>query len=245
VIAFLAGALAFAAVYVLIPAPRARRLWVDRKGKFHDQAHAVRARFRSSSADADPRLRALVPALAGGVIVVVVWGPFWGALAVVTLGLLGLQRRRKKRLAHDMLRDRPALVDLLSATLVSGAVPIDALHSVGTAWSGAWGRDLVRVSAAMRWGASMDEAWTHVQDPELWRPVREAFVRSARTGAPVVDMLSSAAREMRREHREHVEVAAQSAGVRVVMPLALCFLPAYLLWGIVPIVMSWGSSALP
>jgi hypothetical protein len=35
-----------------------------------------------------------------------------------------------------------------------------------------------------------------------------------------------------------VQAAARAAGVRVVAPLALCFLPAYLVIGVVPIVAS-------
>ena len=43
---------------------------------------------------------------------------------------------------------------------------------------------------------------------------------------------------MRRDRQRAVEVAAQAAGVRAVAPLAACFLPAFLLLGVVPVVAS-------
>jgi hypothetical protein len=51
-------------------------------------------------------------------------------------------------------------------------------------------------------------------------------------------VLDGTVEDLRREHRSAVQAAARAAGVRVVAPLALCFLPAYLVIGVVPIVAS-------
>lgn len=237
----IAGAIAMgSAIYLLLPPAPITRIDVPRK------RWLPQLRNRSSELD---RHSAVIPAVAAGVMVVLALGGSFGvAMAAVVGAIAGVvvfRAMRGRRVNTVSLRDQPALVDLLAATLSAGAVPLDALHWVGRSWPGPLGDDLVRVATAIRWGASMDEAWTHVEHPQVWQLVRDAFTRSARTGAPVVSILESTARELRREHRERVEVAAHSAGVRVVLPLALCFLPAYLLWGIVPIVMSWGTSILP
>lgn len=234
-----------AATYVIVSAPaitriQQPRLRQDRRGPL---LGGLRAHVSDSSID--PRLRAFVPAAALAVVLMFVLGGILGFLGGLAAGALLYRLLRRKPDVRMTSHDQPALVDLLAATLSAGAAPVDALQWVGRSWNGSLGDDLVRVSTALRWGASMDEAWTHVQFPQMWESAREAFTRSARTGAPIVDILASCARELRREHRERVEVAAQSAGVRVVLPLALCFLPAYLLWGIVPIVMSWGAGVIP
>jgi hypothetical protein len=54
--------------------------------------------------------------------------------------------------------------------------------------------------------------------------------------------MESASRELRREHQRRVERAARSAGVKAVIPLAVCFLPAFFALGVVPIVASLASS---
>ena len=49
-------------------------------------------------------------------------------------------------------------------------------------------------------------------------------------------MLSHRANEIQSERRAAVEARAKAVGVRTVIPLGLCFLPAFLLLGIVPVV---------
>ena len=63
-------------------------------------------------------------------------------------------------------------------------------------------------------------------------------MRSAQSGAPLSTVLARIAQDMRRDRHAAVEVAARSAGVRAVAPLAACFLPAFLLVGVVPVVAS-------
>lgn len=234
------AALMGAAVFVLLPSTPIGRISSARRRTF---LPSLRAQLAQPAVD--PLWRALIPAGAIGIASVLTLGGTWGLIIGAGAGLFVFRLLRQKPTTSVSLRDQPALVDLLGATLSAGAAPVDALQWVGRSWPGALGEDLVRVSTAIRWGAATEEAWTQVRHPVVWHSVREAFTRSARTGAPIVDILESSARELRREHRERVEVAAHSAGVRVVLPLALCFLPAYLLWGIVPIVMSWGSGVIP
>jgi len=70
------------------------------------------------------------------------------------------------------------------------------------------------------------------------------MARSARSGAPLADVLSDVADDLRLARTRDVQVAARAAGVRAVGPLAACFLPAYLLLGVVPVVASLASDAL-
>ena len=64
------------------------------------------------------------------------------------------------------------------------------------------------------------------------------------TGAPLSSVLARIAEDMRRDRQVAVEVAARSAGVKAVAPLAACFLPAFLLLGVVPVVAALASSLL-
>ncbi len=64
------------------------------------------------------------------------------------------------------------------------------------------------------------------------------------TGAAPVRLLRSAARE---EQRVQVAAATQAAGrlgVRLMLPLALCHLPAFVLVGLVPVLASLARSTV-
>ena len=65
---------------------------------------------------------------------------------------------------------------------------------------------------------------------------------AARGGAGLESVLLGIAYEMRREHRSRVEVAARTAGVKAVIPLALCFLPGFFALGVIRIVASLAAS---
>ncbi|MGE5763678.1 MAG: type II secretion system F family protein [Mycobacterium leprae] len=62
------------------------------------------------------------------------------------------------------------------------------------------------------------------------------LARVADTGAPLAAALGEAAREQRERATLTAEERARSAGVYAVAPLGLCFLPAFVLVGAVPVV---------
>jgi pilus assembly protein TadC len=63
-------------------------------------------------------------------------------------------------------------------------------------------------------------------------------VRSSESGAALADALNRLGKELRAERTVTAVAAAQRAGVLVVLPLGLCFLPAFVLAGLVPVVIS-------
>jgi len=69
-------------------------------------------------------------------------------------------------------------------------------------------------------------------------PTAESAWVPARSGTSLVDCLRVHADEARRRRREQETKRARSVGVKSVQPLALCFLPAFVLIGVVPLVAS-------
>ena len=65
---------------------------------------------------------------------------------------------------------------------------------------------------------------------------------SRRAGAPAGLLLRSDAREMRLEARSAAQAAAARLGVTLMLPLGVCVLPAFLVVGVVPLVVSLVSS---
>ncbi|MFD0891079.1 type II secretion system F family protein, partial [Streptosporangium algeriense] len=64
------------------------------------------------------------------------------------------------------------------------------------------------------------------------------------SGAPVADILTRLADDARQEARSAASAAALRVGVQAVAPLGLCFLPAFVCLGIVPVVAGLAGDVL-
>lgn len=151
-------------------------------------------------------------------------------------------RRRRERLSADL----PTAVDLLGACLQVGRPPDEALRVVAAAVGGPVGHDLDVITVRLALGADPVAVWREIgaqQGPLA--PLGRTMARSLRTGAPLADGLRLLASDLRGRRRTAAEQQARSVGVRAAAPLGLCFLPAFVLIGIVPSIagafasMSW------
>jgi Flp pilus assembly protein TadB len=182
-------------------------------------------------------------ALAGLATAVVVGGWLGLGLAVaVAAGLDALLRRlepaaeRRRRLAETA--DLPVAADLMAAALRSGS-PVDrAVGCVARALGGPLGERLATVGRELRLGGEPADAWQHLAAIPGGDRLALAAVRSARSGAAMAGALSRVADDLRSERAAAAEAAARRAGVLVVLPLGMCFLPAFVLAGLVPVIVA-------
>ena len=138
----------------------------------------------------------------------------------------------------------PMVAELLAAALSAGAPMSIALKVTVDATDDPSQSILRRVLVALELGADPSVAWAEVLDQPALEPIASAVIRSHHSGAPLTDVLETAAAHARQAHRAEVETRARSAGVRAVAPLALCYLPAYLLVGVVPIIAGFAGSVV-
>jgi tight adherence protein B len=134
------------------------------------------------------------------------------------------------------------VLELVAASCAAGASVPGALELVGSAVAGARGSVLVEAAALLRLGAGWSEAWGTA--PESVRPLADALRPAWETGVPPVGLLRSAAREAQRVQVAAATQAAGRLGVRLLLPLALCHLPAFVLVGLVPVLASLARSAV-
>lgn len=184
-----------------------------------------------------------VAGLGLGCLVAVVVGSWTGvglgavAAAVVVRLLPGLgdQGDRARRAVEQ---DLPLALDLLAACLAGGASPAAALTAVAGAVPGPLGARLSHVSARLLAGAPPAEAWDALAggtDGPAADAAR-ALARTSLSGAPVADAVAGVAAEAALAAAARAQARARRAGVLVVLPLGLCFLPAFVLIGVVPVV---------
>lgn len=141
--------------------------------------------------------------------------------------------RAETRRVHT---DMPCAADLLAAALRAGAPPDVAARCVGVALAGPLGERLVRVDRALRLGAPAGEAWSYLGDGSGPARVTAAAIRSQHSGAAFAGALTRVADDLRTDHLIAADAAGRRAGVLIVLPLGLCFLPAFVLAGLVPVI---------
>lgn len=145
-------------------------------------------------------------------------------------------RDRRERLRSDL----PMVLDLLGACLAGGASLLPAAAAVADAVGGPAGERLDRVATALAVGSPAVEAWLQLAGPDpdgdpLGAAAR-TLARTADGGAAVAAVLVRLADDARADARAAGQQAARRVGVLAVAPLGLCFLPAFVLLGVVPVV---------
>ena len=138
--------------------------------------------------------------------------------------------------------DVAGAIDLLALTLRGGAGLVEAMEAVASRVGGPLGLHLRTVAAARRWGVEDSAAWATI--PSAWRPAARALRMAATAGVPPADVLARAAQEVRRAEQQRLEVATATLGVRIVLPLGLVFLPAFVLTTVAPIVLALAHQVL-
>jgi len=134
------------------------------------------------------------------------------------------------------------LMDLVAMAVAAGLPPARALEVAGAALHGPTGVAVQRVAALWLLGAAPGAGWD-AAPPEL-EPLRRVMYLVTEAGVPGVPLLRSAADELRRRERRSAEARAETLGVRMVLPLGLCALPAFTAWAVVPVVLSLASDVL-
>ncbi|MEE6261272.1 type II secretion system F family protein [Plantactinospora sonchi] len=185
----------------------------------------------------------LVSGLAGLAAGVLLGGWPGVPAGVVTAVLLDRSLRRLETAATRRHRlreaaDLPLAADLLAAALRAGA-PVDrAVSAVAEALDGPLGGRLTQVGRTLRLGGDPAEAWSELVAVPGGERLTRAAVRSAASGAALAGALTRLADDLRADRATAAEAAARRAGVLIVLPLGLCFLPAFILAGLVPVIVA-------
>lgn len=151
--------------------------------------------------------------------------------------------------------DPGVVLELLAVACGTTALP-GALREVGGVVGGAVGRGLGAAGAALVLGADWAEAWEGARGADDGRAsdgraaaallgvVEECLRPAWEQGAAPGPALRAARDRHGREADARALEAAERLGVRVVVPLGLCLLPAFVLLGLVPAVLALGTGLL-
>jgi Flp pilus assembly protein TadB len=185
------------------------------------------------------RLLAALGAGAGGAVFLggalgLIAGAGMGVLAWVWVGRLEPAAVAKNR--ERIVATVPLAAELLAAALAAGCPPGPAAEAVGRAIPGPLGARLMSVSAVIRVGADPIDAWDRFAAEPALRALGRVMAGAASRGTSPVPALERIARDADDVARWAAESRARSVGAKAAVPLGLCFLPAFVLVGIVPVI---------
>lgn len=133
------------------------------------------------------------------------------------------------------------VAEVTALLLRAGLAPLRALELVAPAARGSFGEAVRSAVACGRMGAGTVQALVDAVSP-LPDPTTERFARafavSERLGVPLADTLDTLAEELREAEGVRMTEAVRRASVRVLLPLTLLILPAFVLACLVPLFLS-------
>ena len=143
----------------------------------------------------------------------------------------------------DDAQMRLPLMDQAMAAVSSGCSIPALLTSLDSALSEEEEESCLEYAAkSLAMGGTWQEAWQDV--PSRFRPLRDALEPAWVDGAAATPLLERTAAGLRAARVRRARESAAKLGAKLVLPLGLCFLPAFILLGVVPIVVSAGIAIL-
>lgn len=232
-------ALLVVAVWLGAPSPRARLRRLD-AGGVGRSGGAVVARVLAGRLGAPPLVQRSALGMAAGLFVALLVPGLVGVLVGVAVaavcavggGWLWPVAGPDPAVGEQL----PGVLDLLAACLEAGAPMWTAVDTVARVSPPATADLLVRVATRMRIGRTESEAWADLAEDHWWGQVAKDVARSARSGTSLVAGLRRHAEDQRRRVAADRQKRARAVGVRSVVPLMACFLPAFVLVGVVPVI---------
>jgi Flp pilus assembly protein TadB len=227
-----------AALLVWVPPGSARRQRLRALASVGAPARSIWLRW-APSAPPGPLRRWAEAGAGGSAVFLLLGGSPAAALGGVGVGIALERLLRHPGTGPDeggpLARDLPVACDLLAVCLSAGTPVGAALAAVGSTVPGRLGELLEEVGGLYRLGATPRRAWSGVPPPV--DALSRVVVRAGEAGSAVVPALQRLAADLRSTARSDTEAAVRRAGVWVLAPLGLCFLPAFLCLGVVPLVL--------
>ncbi|MFC9325060.1 type II secretion system F family protein [Kitasatospora sp. NPDC057015] len=189
--------------------------------------------------------------VAAGIAAAGLFGGLGGAVAGAVLAVV-LHRRLPRPRSPDqrraaaeqeaLARQLPLTAELLAACLASSPSPSLAVAAVGRSVGAPMGRRLAAISAELALGAPPELSWRRLgRECPVLAPLGRCLVRTSISGAPPAGPLTALAHSQRTCAAREAHARVRRAGVLATAPLGVCFLPAFVLIGVVPVVLGLTS----
>ncbi|MFJ4328246.1 type II secretion system F family protein [Streptomyces tricolor] len=146
--------------------------------------------------------------------------------------------------AAGAARQLPLAADLLAACITAGAGPVIAAQAVGEALGGPVGQALARGAEEVRLGGEPADAWRSLAALPGAGVLARLLERADESGLPAAGPVTRLAADARAEWGRTATVRARRAAVLISAPVGLCFLPAFIAVGVLPVVIGLAGEVM-
>ena len=168
----------------------------------------------------------------------------WSGVPAGVVAAWGVQwwlRRRasdsEREECEEVARQLPLCAELLAACLAAGSGPAGAAEAVGRSIGGPVAGLLRQTARELCLGEEPALVWKRFGSVPGGGRLARCMARAGEAGVPAAETVSRLAAELRAAGARRAAVRARRAGVMVTGPLGLCFLPAFVVVGVVPVVL--------
>ncbi len=198
------------------------------------------------------RIRGLASGGAAATVMLFLTGPLPVTLglglasgAVVFWGLGRLESGGAAATRAELVAELPAALDVLAACVAAGMPLRRATGAVASAVGGPLGERLASAVARTAAGFGDGDAWSAIRDDEVLGPVARDLARAADAGTAIGGLLTRHAEAARSAAHAAALARAKAVAVRTIIPVSVCYLPAFFLLGVVPVIAGVLASLLP
>ncbi|MDR1851964.1 MAG: type II secretion system F family protein [Propionibacteriaceae bacterium] len=167
-----------------------------------------------------------------------------------------LPSKKRDQVKDALVQELPQFCELLAVSLAAGLPLSGAAQAVCEVTTSDHSADnhtrrrrkasvegelsarIKKVCAEVALGASEIEAWSSLESEPVLVPFAGQLTHALRTGAGLDKALRELVGKTRQDAFSALEVKARAVSVKSSLPLSLCFLPAFFLLGVVPIIAS-------
>ena len=160
------------------------------------------------------------------------------AAALAPRLLARLVTNADEKITAELTSSLPLAACLIGACLRAGRPVAESVAAVARTMPGALGERLAEVAAGLSMGADPAGAWLPLTRHPATARAGRTLVRALESGAPAAEAMEALADNARAAARAHALQRARAVGVQATLPLGLCFLPAFVAVGLVPVIAS-------
>jgi pilus assembly protein TadC len=163
---------------------------------------------------------------------------YWITLRVIQF----LPTRAQANSKLSVEAELPFFGQLLAALIAAGSNLLNALEALSPMLNSELKRRASRTIDLLKIGSPPSSAWREwVEDP-VTRDWAGGLIRAQERGRPLANLLRVSAVSLSEQRLIRVRLQISKLGVKLSLPIGICFLPAFIFGAIVPIVITFFST---
>jgi len=136
----------------------------------------------------------------------------------------------------------PFFGQILAALITAGANLLTALQVISPLLNSQLRRRTSRTIDLLKVGAPPSSAWHEWEEDPLTREWVGGLIRAQERGRPLANLLRASAVSLVDQRSRRARMQVSKLGVKLSLPIGICFLPAFIFGAIVPIVITFFST---